>query len=340
MLDERWRAETESLASSWAQHEPGMLATYLVSGVEDPRVNLQSILTRHFLVGVLFGERFTALKYEELRFGAVMNWLLSYLHQQPVAEEIAALIHALQSGADNAEGVPIPFHVLQTFRALPRPADGINIPNYIQDLLTVCPSSAGYADCVKDVFAERWAALLANEQAAAISVVEPACGSANDYRFLKTFGIAKFLNYTGFDLSEKNVANARAMFPAVRFLVGNVLGIDARDTEFDFCLVHDLLEHLSLPAMDQSVSEICRVTRRGLCVSFFQMDEIPDHIVRPVDGYHMNLLSMAKVRDHFESRAAAVEVIHIPTFLRMGLNCSHTHNPNAYTFHVWFADSG
>jgi len=42
MLEERWRAETEKLIDAWGQYEPGMLATYLVSGVEDPRINIQS----------------------------------------------------------------------------------------------------------------------------------------------------------------------------------------------------------------------------------------------------------------------------------------------------------
>jgi hypothetical protein len=66
------------------------------------------------------------------------------------------------------------------------------------------------------------------------------------------------------------------------------------------------------------------------------MDEIADHVARPVDDYHMNRLSMQKLRDDFESRGCTVEVIHIPTFLRMCLHCAHTHNPNAYTFYVWF----
>ena len=336
MLEERWQAETEKLTASWAHHEPGMLATYLVSGVEDPRINIQSILTRSFLLDVLFGERFAGLKCEELRFAAVMNWLLNYLRKKPIPEEIIALVHALENGAQNAEGVEIPFHVLKTFQGLPSRADGVNIPNYVRELLTAYPSGVDYADAAKNIFADRWAALLANEQAASISVIEPACGSANDYRFLKSFGIARFLDYTGFDLSEKNVENARAMFPDAHFVAGNVLGIDSKDKRFDYCLVHDLLEHLSLDAMEQAINEICRVTRHGICAGFFQMDEIPNHLVRPVGDYHINRLGMQKLRDSFESHGAHVEVIHIQTFLRMCLNCAHTHNPNAYTFYIWF----
>jgi len=336
MLEEHWRAETEKLTASWGCHEPEMLGTYLVSGVEDPRINIQSILTRNFLLGVLFGERFAALKCEELRFAAVMNWLLNYFYKSPIAEEITALVHALEKGAENAEGVAIPFYVLKTFQDLPRVADSVNIPNYIRELLTIYLSGSAYADTVKNLFAERWAAVLANEQAESISVIEPACGSANDYRFLRSFGIARFLNYTGFDLCEKNIENARAMFPDVRFVAGNVLKIDSKNKSFDYCVVHDLLEHLSVGAMEEAIDEICRVTRHGMSVGFFQMDEIPNHVVRPVEDYHINLLSMQKLRNEFESHGADVEVVHIQTFLRMCLNCAHTHNPNAYTFYAWF----
>jgi len=338
MLEERWRAETEKLTNAWAQYEPGMLATYLVSGVEDPRINIQSILMRDFLLGTLFGERFAALKCEELRFAAVMNWLRNYLDKDPIAEEITALVHALENGASNAEGLEIPFHVLKTFQGLPRVADGVSIPNYLREVLTAYLSKVEWADTAINTFADRWAALLANEQAATISVIEPACGSANDYRFLKGFGIGRFLKYTGFDLCEKNVENARAIFPDGDFVAGNVLGIDANDKCFDYCVVHDLLEHLSLPAMKQAIKEICRVTRHGICVGFFQMDEISNHVERPVGDYHVNLLSMEKVRESFESHGARVEVIHIQTFLRLCLNCGQTHNPNAYTFYIAFRE--
>ena len=312
-----------------------MLGGYLVSGVEDPRINMQSILTRDFLLEVLFGERFAGLKSEELRFAAVMNWLLNYLQTKPIAEEITALLHALEKNAQNAEGVAIPFCVLKAFHELPRSADGVSIPNYIREVLTAYLAGSECASA-KNLFAERWAALLTNEHAATISVIEPACGSANDYRFLKSFGIARFLNYTGFDLLAKNIENARAMFPDDSFDVGNVLGIDAKAKCFDYCIVHDLFEHLSLAAMEQAIDEICRVTRSGICIGFFQMDEISNHVVRPVDDYHMNLLSVQKVQDEFESRGGKVEAIHIETFLRIGLNCADTHNLNAYTFYVWF----
>ena len=334
MIDERWRQETELLTRSWMQHDATMLASYLVSSVEDPRINIQSILTRHWLITMLFGDRFTALRYEELRFATVFNWLLPFLNRKPLPEQITALTDALQKGADNSEGDALPPHVVKAFQALPGSADNLAIPNYIQGALADYLSTGACGDSVRNVFQQHWSSALATEKASVLSVVEPGCGSANEYRFFASFGLARFMDYTGFDLCAKNIQNARAMFPEIRFEVGNVLQIEAPAERYDCCFAHDLLEHFSIPAMEQAISEMCRVTRHGICLNFFQMDEIANHVVRPVRDYHINLLSMEKVRQLFEAIGATVEVMHIETFLRAFFRCAQTHNPDAYTFYV------
>jgi ubiquinone/menaquinone biosynthesis C-methylase UbiE len=166
-------------------------------------------------------------------------------------------------------------------------------------------------------------------------VLEPACGSANDYRFFHSYGLAPWLDYSGLDLCASNIQNAHELFPDVRFGVGNVFEIDAPDKAFDLCVVHDLFEHLSLEGMQVAVDEICRVTRAGICVGFFQMEEIRDHIVRPLNDYYCNLLSMVRMRELFAAHGFRAQVIHIGTFLRDQLGCELTHNPNAYTFILW-----
>ena len=144
--------------------------------------------------------------------------------------------------------------------------------------------------------------------------------------------MARLLDYTGFDLCEKNVCNAKALFPKARFETGNVFEINSPDKEFDLCVVHDLFEHLSIEGMETAIAEICRVTRSGVCASFFNMAELDEHVVRPVDDYHWNTLSMARVRDLFARRATAVRVLHIGTFLRLRFRCPTTYNDGAYTF--------
>lgn len=118
-MDEHLRNETEKLARSWTRHEPTWLQDYLVAGTEDPRINLQSIFTRHFILWATAGDTYSALMDEEYRFSAVMNWLIETSKKAGDDSEIAAILHALRRGADNSEGVPIPAFVLNAFRRLP-----------------------------------------------------------------------------------------------------------------------------------------------------------------------------------------------------------------------------
>ena len=103
-----------------------MLRDYLVGGVEDPRLNVQSVLSRHFLTRALAGERFNALMDQEIRFAAAMNCLTALVGTLRDAEELELILYALRRGADNAEGIAIPEFILQTFAALPRAADGLS----------------------------------------------------------------------------------------------------------------------------------------------------------------------------------------------------------------------
>jgi hypothetical protein len=356
MLD-TLKLESERLARSWMQHEPAKLREYLVAGVEDPRINLQSILSRHFFVRSLFGEKYRALMDHECRFAAVMNWFTALdAHSDP--EELTVVLHALHLGADNAEGIQIPRFILKTFVSLPDSLGTLEIPSYIETILTEATRSTvagptrehkgrvGGMDpsVALNTFQNLWYQLLATEAApsSALSVFEPACGSANDYRFLNSYGLSRFLHYTGLDLCAKNVENARSLFPVtptfrsaseaqVRFEYGNIFEINAQGNAFELSFVHDLFEHLSIEGLHAAAKELCRVTRRAICANFFQMDEIPDHVVRPTDEYHWNLLSMDQIKKLFATHGFSSQIIHIKSFLRQEFGCDYTHDPNAYT---------
>ena len=319
------------------RHDAGVLRGYLVAGVEDPRINLQSILSRHFIARALTGERFSALMEHEYRFAAAMDWLTELARRLGDAGEFELVLYALSHGADNAEGIEILSFVVQSFAALPATIGGLIIPNYIESFLSGTRLVKGHAKLHNpslETFRKLWHKALTAEFTVRkpLSVLEPACGSANDYRFLHFYGLARLVNYTGFDLCAKNIENARALFPGVSFAVGNVFEIAAPDKAFDLCFVHDLFEHLSLEGMQAAVREVCRVTRQGLCIGFFNMDEIRDHLVRPVEEYHWNLLSMARMRELFADCGFAAQVMHIGSFLGQQIGCEQTHNPNAYTF--------
>jgi hypothetical protein len=340
------RAESSKLERSWMRHDAGMLRHYLVSCVEDPRINAQSILSRHFLLHAAGGPGWQELMDQEHRFGAVMNWLLNLLQHASETEELAAVLHALRRKADNAEGFEIPRFILQSFASLPVAACGLQVPNYIETFLERSALISGKLQgdqASLNTFQELWNKSfdlgLASGKVGAGSpphptVIEPACGSANDYRFLDAYGLTRVLDYTGMDLCEKNVLNARALFPGAHFACGNVFALPFPDKSFDFCFVHDLFEHLSLEGMEQAIAEVCRVARAGICVGFFNMHEIAEHRIVPDEDYHWNDLSLVRVRESFAQLGFTGQAIHIGTFLRDRTGCAETHNPNAYTLYL------
>ncbi len=330
VMDERLERETEGLRRSWEQHGRGVLRDYLVEDVEDPRINVQSILTRHFLVEGLFGDGFSELMEHELRFALVMNWVSRLLKEGVGGRRLQLLLDVLVGGGEEPDGPVVPRHVSETFSRL-------SFPNYICDLLGSAPAEmreGKVPDYALSLFQGIWREMLEEERHEGVSVVEPACGSANDYRYIDAYGISRFLEYKGFDLSAKNVANAREMFGEGRFEVGNVLEIEAGDGAYDYCFVHDLFEHLSLEAMEVAVGEVCRVTRRGICAGFFNMYEGGEHVEKVVGEYHWNRLSAARTREMFERPGWGVEVIGIDAFLKSRFGFEDTHNKGAYTFLV------
>ncbi|HXP59219.1 MAG TPA: hypothetical protein VN829_01945, partial [Dongiaceae bacterium] len=160
-------AESAKLARSWMCHDPALLRDYLVEGVEDPRINLQSILTRHFLLDALGLERCQALMAEEYRFAAAMNWLVKLAGQAGDNDELGQILHALSKGGDNAEGVEIPSFMIRTFALLPTAASGLTVPNYIQSFLAgtqIRDRQARPCQSSLDTFVHLWRAALAGEE--------------------------------------------------------------------------------------------------------------------------------------------------------------------------------
>lgn len=316
------------------QHDAAMLRDYLVAGVEDPRVNAQSILTRHSLIHHLFPGRFEALMEHELRFSAVLSWAGRILAEAGGNDDLRAIEHALRRGADDAEGIRIPRFVLTTYAGLPAAAGDLVVPNYLgavfaQDVEGI--DAPAPAPAILSTFADLWHGALRDCPTEPLTVLELACGSANDYRFFNSFGLARWIDYTGVDLCEKNIQNALEMFPQVRFAIGNALEINAPARAFAATLAQDLFEHLSPAALDRAMDEVCRVTDRILCLGLFNAWEGDEHLVQPLADYHWSRLSIPRLRQRLEQDGFDVRVIHIDTLLKWRCQCAETHNPNAYT---------
>lgn len=61
---------------TWSLGDADMLDRYLVSGYQNPRINVQSILIRHFLISKLFGSDLEQVAQDEVRFAVMLNELL------------------------------------------------------------------------------------------------------------------------------------------------------------------------------------------------------------------------------------------------------------------------
>jgi ubiquinone/menaquinone biosynthesis C-methylase UbiE len=290
---DRWtQVEETKLRGTWRPHHKDTLGHYLVSGFQDPRINVQSILARHMLVRELFGREFDSLMHEELAWAVELN--------------DAVRVRAAELGVK-----------IKTTTNAERQADVDRVTEVIADRV--------------DEFAQRWQDALAGHDAPRLRILEYACGSANDYRSFHDYGIARFLDYTGVDLNEANIANARQMFPDVNFRVGSVLDLPEKDRSVDFVIGFDIMEHLSLRAMQHATDSATRICRRGMYFAYFLMDEIPEHVERPVRNYHRNLISAPRIRKEMEERFDTVRLINIVELLRDDHGYPHSHTKRAYS---------
>ena len=335
-MQEELALESKRLRAAWMKYDADHLDRYLVSDLEDPRVNLQSILSRSFLIDSVFPHEFTTLICQEFRFSICMNFILRLLKNTPNKVSRVAIFETLESRQEKCGNIRIPSYMHENFMAIcGGPGD---IPDYISLALMdrlidgdiYLPSSA--LSC----FEQLWRDVLHGRSAERILVLEPACGSANDYRYLESYGMGRFLEYVGFDICEKNIANAHRRYPKVPFETGNILDMPFENNHFEYLFLHDLLEHLSPAALEIALTQIARVTRRQTCLNFFNMDDIDEHIIKPVKLYHWNTLSKNKICETLKQYAEDIDVVHIDSFLRENYHCDDYHNQQAYTLIVSF----
>ncbi len=317
--------ENAQLRETWEQYSAEHLDTYLVAGVEDPRINIQSILTRAFLADALFPERFTALIHEELRFGTVLLWLREQFEANANRDELREAICFTRAPH-------IPPFVAEAARWLE--ADTCPLPHYIELALDPPPADAPeqlLPGRALDVFGPVWRRELAGLTAPRLRVFEAACGSANDYRTIHAHGLAPFLDYTGLDISEKNIANALARFPDAAFRAGSILATGLPDAAFDCVFAHDLLEHLSAAGGAIALGEMVRLARREVWLHLFNTRPDGAHDIIPKEQYHWNRLSLAALREAGVALGCAVDNIEIAPLLRHKFGLCDYYNPHAAT---------
>ncbi|MFT4547424.1 MAG: SAM-dependent methyltransferase [Verrucomicrobiales bacterium] len=313
--------ENESLRGSWERHEAAELDSYMIADVEDPRIHCQSILTRALIADSIWPGEFTDLIDAEQRFGLVMTWILQQFKSGTAPADLYEAV--VQRDC--------PAFVTETHYWLPQQE---TVRDYIT--LSLQNHEAKLPDIALETFSDLWRGALADRQVdPPLKILEAACGSANDYRFVHEFGFAPFIDYTGFDISPKNIDNARRRFASearADFFVGSAFGTDLPDAAFDFVYTHDLFEHLSPDGIEAAFKELLRVTGKQAWFHFFNLStSAGEHDIVPVDAYHWNLLSLEKLKSLIPDGFAAVEVIDIPEYMNAQFACPDYYNREAVT---------
>ena len=331
-------SESRKLRSAWERFDSEHLQHYLVSDVQNPRINIQSIITRAFIIDSLWPNEFTTMIQQEILFGACMNFILSTLKDKTLNINRQFLLNALTAN-EKIKNLPIPEYFTESFIQLSSKRS--DIPNYITAALTdrLSDDNCPLPESALSAFQNLWHVILNQKEPQTISILEPACGSANDYRFFHSFGLARFLDYTGIDIAPKNIANARRFFPDINFKNADILNIPADHNSYDYTIAFDIFEHLSPVALEIALSEVAKVTRKQACLSFFNMAHIDEHIIKPTDLYYWNTLSLNKIKQQLSQTAIDIDVIHIDSHLKENYNCHHCDNKNAYIFFITFSTS-
>ena len=220
-MEKNLEIESIKLAGCWQKYDRGYLQRYLVQSVQDPRINLQSIINRHYLIDILFPGQYDFFMDHEIRFSLVVNWLMGLWKDDLKQYGQTGLLNALLEGKTHSQEIQIPGYILDTFNLL-------EPHNYICSLLSASQREDSYIPLQNydmNTFQNIWKEVFADCESDKISVIEPACGSANDLRFFETYNVSQFINYHGFDICEKNILNCRQMFGDSMFSVDNFLGV-------------------------------------------------------------------------------------------------------------------
>jgi ubiquinone/menaquinone biosynthesis C-methylase UbiE len=275
------------------QGEADILDRYLVSGYQNPLLNVQSILLRHVLLADVLGEGAKAAMEDEIRFAIELNETLR--------------LRAAELGV-----------TMGVFRDP-------------EKLAAVERVDAAVADRQR-TFADRWRDELRDVSAAPIPVIEFACGSADDYRAFADCGLGARLDYLGVDLSPLNIENARRRHPEARFDIGDILALPHADRSFDHVIASDIFEHLSPEAFGKAIDEAGRLSRRAIVFTFFRMADIPEHEIHPMRSYYQNRMSLTRIEEQLRALGfEAVLSLPIAPWLQRVYGYSHSYNPEAWT---------
>jgi ubiquinone/menaquinone biosynthesis C-methylase UbiE len=315
-----FEAESENLRNAWLRHPAGFLDSYLIQGVENPCFNPQSVVMRHLILDAMQPGLHRDLAEQEMLYSACVcatiaaagrgtfDAFTAALEGEPKAETVFPLPQFLKDIRDQKTALPF------TLRTV-----------WQQVLNAILNSYSNFSSPFEPLWRERLASLKIERP----TILEAACGSANDYRYFSRYGLDALCDYTGVDICGTNIANAKRRCPGGTFLEADALSLPFPDRSFDFFYVFDLFEHLSLGAFHRALSEAVRVTRRKLWLSFFQLEERAEHLEVPSPPYYLNILSVQKTCEELSRLGCTARIIDISgEWLRKFRGYQH-YNPRA-----------
>lgn len=306
------------LGRHWDRIDPGELDRYLIQDVEHPAYNPQSVLIRSFIIDRMFPRVARPIIEAELYYSACATFALRSNREG----NFAALYHVFVNGSS---GFALPAFLRKDYRE--RFADYFDVTDLFKHL-AIC-LSVGF-DRFTSPFENIWKNFLKTREFRPCQLAELGCGSANDFRMWSACGVASLLDYTGIDVSQKNIANARRRFPSERFLVGDICAIDADDRAYDVAVAFDVYEHLSSTSLTNALYESLRITRDECWLSFFNAADIPQHRINEVDDYHWNLLSIPTIEREIRAQGFEVEIYSVAEILEGRFDGYQHYNREAY----------
>lgn len=309
--------EGARLAGHWNRIGATELDRYLVQSVEHPSCNPQSILMRAFLVDRLFPRIGAPIIEAELYYSACACFALTAQREG----RFGPLYRSVMRGEDER----LPPFLRKDFR---NPFVRYFDPSRLYREIAVC-CTVGF-DEFSSPFESHWREFLESGIPRKCKLVELGCGSANDYRAWCSRGLARWVDYTGVDVSETNVRNALRRYPDVNFIVDDICSMDAADQEFEVSLAFDVFEHLSEASLPIALSETLRVARDECWISFFNLTDIPYHEFRQAGDYHWNLLSMSQVAEAVQSAGFDAEFHSVAGILESRFPGYHHYNREAH----------
>ena len=179
-----------------------------------------------------------------------------------------------------------------------------------------------------------------------LSLLDAGCGPGNYFGGFLKDGLYHFLDYTGLDVAEKNIAESRRLYPvrdhpanpvrnfvsngaestvttasgrsvsngvypSTRFVHGNILKLPFPSANFDVVLASRVLEYIPIGNLTVALEELLRVAKKTLIINFLLEKDIPDHVAIKLPHYCRNMLSRSKLREFFLARNCAVSITNI-----------------------------